>query len=55
MPLPIDLRPVEACRRRSGYFLKCPRCCRWVKTLLIVGDGQLLCASCRDADGEAGM
>ncbi len=48
MSLHVDLRGVEARRRRSGTFLRCPRCCRWVRSLLVLGGGQLLCRGCRD-------
>jgi hypothetical protein len=52
--LPVDLRPVESRRTRSGWKLRCPRCACWAATPLIVGPGRLACHRCRNDRAKVG-
>lgn len=48
-----DYAPLERLRRRSGWFLRCPGCHRFVRSLFGLGDGRIVCGRCRDTQRYA--
>lgn len=42
----IDLRHLESHKARRDYQLRCPECGQWVRALVIVDTGELICRSC---------